>query len=137
MRVCVYVRVCTCMCTYACVYVSVCVHVRVCVCACVYLYVYCTYACVYVCVCVRVRVHACVFVHVHTCVYVCMCTMCTCMHLCGMPSLSESTFVVHRHPSGMIVRMTATGFAFCYYVCVCVYSYNSVCDHYSHMNTLI
>ena len=82
----------------------------------------------YVCLCVHAHAHAymcrCVCVRVHVCACVCACV---CVRAC----------VYQFYWVGVIVRRAATGFAFCYDVCGCVYSYNSVCDHYSHMSILM
>jgi hypothetical protein len=62
------VRVCICVCVYACVYVCVCV------CMCVYMRV-CMCVCVYACVCMRVCMC------VRACVFVCACARATTANL--------------------------------------------------------
>ena len=76
----------------------------------------------------------CVCMHMLTCVDVCMC-VCACA--CACACVCVRACVYQFYWVGVIVRRATTGFAFCYDVCGCVYSYNSVCDHYSHMSILM
>ena len=64
-HVCIYLCVCVCVCACVCVFMCVCVYVCVCVRACVYV---CVYVCARVCVCVCVRALA--LTRPHTCVHV-------------------------------------------------------------------